>query len=56
MSLTEKLQKIILSSEFLKRVQEIKNSIERVNAEYRNLTDAEYHFWKKTATVLKTGN
>lgn len=47
MSLTEKLQKIILSSEFLKRVQEIKNSIERVNAEYRNLTDAEISLLEK---------
>lgn len=41
MTLTEKLQNIIQSSEFLKQIQEIKNSIKKIDAEYRPLTDAE---------------
>ena len=47
MSLTEKLQNIIQSSEFLKQIQEIKNSINKIEAEYRTLTDAEISVLEK---------
>jgi len=41
MTLTEKLQNIIQSSDFLKQVQEVKNSIKQIESQYRQLTDAE---------------
>jgi NDP-sugar pyrophosphorylase family protein len=47
MTLTEKLQNLIQSSEFLKRVQEIKNSIKTIDKEYRPLTDAEISVLEK---------
>jgi NDP-sugar pyrophosphorylase family protein len=41
MTLTEKLQNIIQYSEFIKSVQDIKNSIKQIESEYRNLTETE---------------
>jgi len=47
MTLNEKLQNIIQSSEFLKTIQMIKNSIKKIDSEYRPLTDAEISVLEK---------
>lgn len=47
MKITEKLQHIIQSSEFLKTVQEIKNYLKLIDSQCRGLTDAEINLLEK---------